>query len=355
MTLETTTGMAAQADARPRKGLRLNNVGELRVLFAASVMFSHSLLLLDPDGYRLVRIVLNSEAAVQGFFILSGFLVFGSYGRIAEPLLFWRHRLVRIYPGYCVAVLVFLALGLTQAGLLGAEIAWSDVPAYLAANLSTLNFFQPEVGGVFAGNPMQAINGALWSIKVEIMFYAAVPLLFALGRRVGFHLLAALLIVAGALYWPTLQFASAHAGIDLPLSLKFQLPGQLHYFGLGVALFALAQGRIGRPAFAAIVLLTLALLLAAAQVREAIQAAVLVGIIGGGTALPALPDTQGGRDLSYGIYLAHFPIIQLLLAAAGADLPLLLYLSAVVVLAIAYAQFSWHLVEKPSLALGGKR
>lgn len=351
MTFETTQGVPARPDAPQRAVLRLNNVGELRLLFAASVMLSHSLLLLDPDGFRIVRTVLNSEAAVQGFFILSGFLVFGSYSRIAEPLRFWRRRFARIYPGYCAAVLVFLALGLIQAGLRGVEIEWSALPRYLLANLSTLNFLQPEVGGVFAGNPISAINGALWSIKVEMMFYAVVPVLFVVGRVAGFVALAVMLIVAGTLYWPLLQVTGELAGTAVPLSFKFQLPGQLHYFGLGVALFALASGAMGKRAFLAVVLLAVALLVIAGQPREALQAGVLVAIIAIGTAMPALPDVQRGRDVSYGIYLAHFPIVQLLLAGGVAALPLPLYVGAVVVLATAYALFSWRFVEKPALAL----
>ena len=344
---------AAPAAAR---GVRFNNISHLRLLFAASVMVSHALLLLDPNSYRLIRIVLNSEAAVQGFFILSGMLVFGSFARIASASSFWRRRLARLYPGYAVAVLVFAGLVLAQAMLQGVAVEWDTVPRYLAANLATLNFLQPTIGGVFEDSHQPAINGALWSIKVELMFYAFVPLLFAIGRRVGFGLLAAALIAAGVLYWPVLLWLGEQAGVGIPVSFKFQLPGQVHYFALGVGLFAVTEGRIDMRAMALLVGLMIALLALVGQSREALQAAVLVAIIGGVSRLPAVAEPFGGRDLSYGIYLAHFPLIHILLAAgAAAVLPVGAFVALVVVLAGLYALASWHLIEKPALALGKPR
>lgn len=358
MTIESTerTGHKVRLTAPKAGSVLFNNVSHLRLLFAASVMVSHSLLLLEPDGFRTLRTILNSEAAVQGFFILSGMLVFGSFSRIQSWGTFWRRRAVRIYPGYVVAVILFLCLALLQVHLRGIAVAWGEVPRYLAANLSTLNFIQPTIDGVFQGNPLQPINGALWSIKVEIMFYLCVPALYWIGQRIGFGKLAAGLIVAGALWWPLLVWFGSQIGQEIALSYKFQLPGQLHYFALGVGLFAVTQGSIGRGALAGLVALMLTLLIAAGQPREALQALVLVCVIGTLTHLPAMGEPFGGRDLSYGIYLAHFPIVQLLIAAGvAAALPVPVYVAVVVTLAALYALGSWHLVEKPALAFGGRK
>jgi peptidoglycan/LPS O-acetylase OafA/YrhL len=350
VTLETNSAVTSHGVETHPRGVRLNNVAELRLLFASSVMLSHSALLANPDGYRVLRTLLNSEASVQGFFILSGFLVCGSFSRIGDPLVFYKRRLLRIYPAYLVAVLLFLALGLGQAMLRGIPIAWGELPRYLAANLTTLNFLQPTVGGVFAGNPMPAINGALWSIKVELMFYALLPLLYAIGQRISLAALAALLIAGGALYWPVLNWLGDSWGMAVPLSLKFQLPGQIHYFGIGIALFARSRGQISNFTLLALIVWALALLMAFSGGREAIQALVLVAIIGGGTVLPQVRDVFGGQDISYGVYLSHFPTIQLLLAAGMGAAPFGLYLACVVVIAVAYGIASWRLIERPALA-----
>lgn len=46
-----------------------------------------------------------------------------------------------------------------------------EVFKYVAANLVFLNFTHPNLPGLFESNSLQAINGALWTLKIEVMFY----------------------------------------------------------------------------------------------------------------------------------------------------------------------------------------
>ncbi len=341
--------VSARQPVAAAPGTRLNNIAELRLLFAASVVFSHAFTLLAADRFLLIRIILNSEAAVQGFFILSGYLVFGSYDRLREPLTFYRRRLLRIYPGYLAAVLLFSGLAIVQALLAGERVEWGQLPRFAVANLTALNFLQPQIGGVFASNPLNVINGALWSIKVELMFYALVPILFYLARRFSFGLLAAAMIVVGTSWWPALQLIAAELGRAIPVSFKFQLPGQLHFFGLGIALFAHVGGNLSRARLLVLLGATAVMLLLGAGPRDALQAMALVAIIGVMSALPQARDIFRNQDISYGIYLCHFPIIQLLIAAGAANWPLGAYLTAVVLSVLAYGVFSWRFIEGPAL------
>ena len=48
-----------------------------------------------------------------------------------------------------------------------------------------LNFAHPNLPAVFANNSMQAVNGALWTLKIEVLFYISVPLLVWLFRWTG--------------------------------------------------------------------------------------------------------------------------------------------------------------------------
>ena len=354
MSLESSAAVVDHKVVTHPAWVRLNNVTELRLLFAFSVVLSHAAALVDPNGFRLFRVVLNSEAAVQGFFILSGYLVCGSYDRIRHPLLFYKRRFLRIYPAYFVAVMLFITLGIGQALLLGTGMSWYQVPRYLFANLTTLNFLQPGVDGVFARNPIQVVNGALWSIKVEIMFYALLPLIYFIGQRLSFVRLGLALILAGALWWPALNWLSAYSGVGLPISFKFQLPGQLHFFGLGIVLFARSKAQISTMTTAAIVAGAMLLLLGLGEWRGAVEVLALITIIGGVSSLPQIKDLLPGQDISYGFYLCHFPLIQLLVAAGFGQWPFLLYLSLAVVLTLSYGMLSWRWIERPALAWGGR-
>lgn len=51
---------------------------------------------------------------------------------------------------------------------------------YIFWNTLMLNFMCPILPGVFNGNP---VNGALWTIKVEIGFYLILPVLISVLDR----------------------------------------------------------------------------------------------------------------------------------------------------------------------------
>lgn len=329
-----------------------NNLADLRFVFALFVVISHTVQLADIDGLFVLRVIFSSDTAVQAFFILSGFLTVNSFERSGREIdKFYVRRFLRIMPAYTAAVLFFCALGLTQALSFGRDVSLYDIGQYLVANLSLLNFLHPGIDGVFAGNPYTEINGALWTIKVEVGFYILVPLICLLGNRLSFFAVAALLILIGVLWMPGLQWA-AEIGLPTHPSLSHQLPGQLAYFGLGVLLFWVSQAPERSRLAAATVAVGALISLALGEPRAAVQIALLSLVIYWVIQLPQL--VPGKRaDLSYGIYLCHFPIIQLLVNWRGwYGLEEYLLLLIVPALAFAYAMASWRLVEEPAMNLG---
>ena len=202
---------------------------------------------------------------------------------------------------------------------------------------------------------MTAVNGALWSIKVELMFYAVLPLLYWGARRTSFFLVSLLLVAGGVLWWPALHGAGVWMGHAIPVSMKFQLPGQIHFFGLGMALFAVSAGAMSRAGLVTVGASAIGLLLFLGESGDALHVAVLVVLVGGMSWLPQVRDVFAGQDISFGIYLCHFPIIQMLLAGGAGEWPFELYLATVVVLAVAYGLASWRWIERPALTLSRGR
>ncbi len=324
------------------------NLTELRIFFALCVVIAHSNVLSgNPQGFIMGNIF-SSEYAVQGFFIISGFLVMMSYHRTADLLRYYKKRLYRIYPGYLMAILFFLVLALIMSETKLYQLR--DIGSYLVANLIFLNFLEPSIPGVFAELRNPEINGALWTIKIEVMFYLLVPIIYFICERVSILIVIFVMACVGMLWPSILDIAGEVIGRDLPLSLDHQLPGQLHYFAIGLLMYAYDKDRehvlfyVG--VFASI--LFCALLIKGMEVPTVMLA--LVSLIYFVSSLPQLTIFFVKNDISYGVYICHFPIIQLMLSNNwGTAFDGVLFIMLVMMLSITYAVMSWRLIESPFL------
>jgi peptidoglycan/LPS O-acetylase OafA/YrhL len=90
---------------------RTNNFDLLRLLFASLVALVHTAELTRLELLAPLRHLLLGEVAVDGFFVISGFLVFASYERSRSLGHYYSKRLRRILPGY-LTVVTLSALGL---------------------------------------------------------------------------------------------------------------------------------------------------------------------------------------------------------------------------------------------------
>mgnify|MGYP000880104343 CR=1 FL=1 len=327
------------------QALAENNFDLLRLLFAGTVCLVHVHELSGLPQLKWLADVLSTAVAVKAFFVVSGFLIFMSYERSTSLASYASKRLRRIYPAYGTVV-VLCALGLAAASTLPAadyfSLAWLR---YLLANLAFLNFLQPTLPGVFATNPLTAVNGALWTLKVEVMFYLAVPLFACLFRRVP--RLPAMVLIYGAsvTYHAWLTAAAERTGVGLYSELARQLPGQLSYFMAGAFLYyhrAFFARYRTRFLLAAVVILAIHRS-SPLPACEPFALAVIVVFFG---LFPYLGNFGKCGDFSYGAYILHFPITQLFVQAGWFNDSPWLFLSAVVLAVAVAAVLMWHLVEK---------
>jgi peptidoglycan/LPS O-acetylase OafA/YrhL len=192
---------------------------------------------------------------------------------------------------------------------------------------------------------MSAVNGALWTLKIEVMFYLSVPVFAYLFRKVP--RLPALLFVyiASVAYFALLTVAAERTGSGLYHELARQLPGQLSYFMSGAFLYYYLPFFVRHKAYflaAAVAVLAINRNVPLPAL-EPFALAVVVVFFG---LFPYVGNFGKHGDFSYGAYILHFPIIQLFVQAGWFGDSPALFLAAVVVAVAAGAVLMWHGVEK---------
>jgi peptidoglycan/LPS O-acetylase OafA/YrhL len=339
---------------------RLNNFDVLRLVAAALVAVLHVVELSGAPALQAALGGLPTQWGLPIFFVLSGHLVFASWMQAPAWRTYGSKRLRRILPAYVAVVLLCAVLGgffstLTWQDYLGSPGWWR----YLVANLSFLNFLQAQLPGVFTDQPMPGIvNGALWTIKVELMFYAVVPAFAWAVRRWGSHRALGLGFVLSAAWWVYFTAWAVQSGHLIGHEMAKQMPGQLMYFLAGAWAWCqreqLRRWGHGLGAFG-LVIMTLVTLFDGHPLHGPDVWDVLAPI--GRTALgmwaalgvPHVRALQPRHDLSYGLYLWHFPVIQACVAMGLFANTAWLGLTAALLATVLLAWASWHLIEAPAL------
>jgi peptidoglycan/LPS O-acetylase OafA/YrhL len=316
-----------------------NNFTLLRLLLALMVVVGHFKLLSGTD-YPSFPFNL-ADAAVDCFFVVSGYLIAGSYERTRGLWSFYIRRVFRLYPMYACIVIVqtVVMLALLPAGPFSEPTATLH---YLAANLLFANFLQYDIGGVLNGLYNPSINPSLWTLKIEISFYLIVPLVYVFTRRFGWSVLLAIFLGSVAYDLVTL-----HLGAD---RLAKQIPGQMQFFVVGMALYMYGQ-RLRAPFWLSCVV-TVLFLLAWTEFHP-IPPGLRPLIVAAFVYCFALctPVLRMQSDMSYSVYLVHGPLIQtlLLLGLFHDTLPML---AAVVCAVLLLAYIGERLVERPGNEFG---
>src|SRR5579863_9238378 len=220
--------------------MRPNNFDLARLILAGIVVFFHCGALSHVPALEGLA-NLDSEAAVEGFFCISGCLIFASWERSPHLRDYVEKRARRILPAYyaATAVCLFIAMVLFHRFAVG---------KFLVANVTFANFLHPGIDGVFDHNPENnAMDGSLWTIRIELMFYCVVPIIVWICRRVGrdrFLITTAILSVIyryaleGKL--PVPDFAPHSLSHFLHTrhgSLAVALPGQWSLFASGALIY----------------------------------------------------------------------------------------------------------------------
>ena len=331
---------------------RSNNLNLIRLIAAFAVLVSHAFPIALGSGaeepLELQTGLSLGGHAVAVFFVLSGLLIARSFDRADSHLRFATARVMRLFPGLTVVLVLTVAVGalLTTRGL-SAYLTDPATLLYVPGNLS-LYFLKFSLPGVFADNPMgPSINGSLWTLFYEVVCYFGVFVLGVLGllrSRAGFTIVFAGLAAA---FFVSLDWAPT-AGLTYRLDMLAHLAFP---FGLGVLAYVW-RDRVPVDYRVAVGLwLLAALLVQTAALLPMIMVALGYSTIWFGFAVkgPLLAYNRIG-DYSYGLYIYAFPVQQTLVHLFPGMTPLANILAALPV-TLLLAALSWFLVERRALSM----
>lgn len=353
-----------QTDVRRRPIFASKTIGEvftsrdnrltlIRIALATAVLIEHAIIVtqgpefpppLAINGWSL------SYAAVNAFFILSGFLIADSLERRRDPFEFAVARALRLLPALiALSIAAILIVGPAVTDL-GWREYWASTQTWFYP-INVLGFLDTSQGpaGIFSDNPWAGeFSAPLWTLRYEVIAYVGAALLFFSPwpwGRLG-HLGIFVLTVTGhvliSVYWPE---APALVQSAARLSAAFTLGMVVHGW----------RHRIPVLPYPVFVALPLWLVLGSSPLAEVFMNLAIgsvmfaIGFFG----LGRWPTGADIPDWSYGIYIWHYPVMQIVLFADPAADPVKIGMVAVPV-TLAVSALSWTFVERPSLSLKPK-
>jgi peptidoglycan/LPS O-acetylase OafA/YrhL len=326
----------------------------LRIIFATLVLLAHAPELTDGNRSReiLSRLTHSNVTfgafGVDGFFLLSGFLIVRSWQVSPDFFSFLRKRVLRIFPGYIVATLLStLVVGLLAPGV---RPFFERLDLHFVKSIFDLK--GPATPSVFPGLPYSVVNGSLWTIIYEFRCYILVALFGICGlyRRLAVWLACTVVLL----------------GLMIPTNLTAHLPWpRVFYSILGdpdqvirlVAIYFVGgcfyifrrNIQFHRPfAIGAFAALLCVCVLTPAHFEPAL--AVFGGYLMfylGQIPIKSLEWMKKFPDISYGIYLYGWPVESLWIWYRHGS-PWVTFLISTVICFV-LGSLSWHLVERPML------
>jgi peptidoglycan/LPS O-acetylase OafA/YrhL len=332
---------------------RDNNFDILRVLAASLVIWGHGWELTKTLGEPVIAL---SGAALAGaplgvwiFFFISGYLVSESF-QTRSLLTFIEARFLRIYPAFLASLIFGVLIGACVSTLPLAEY-WRHEQTWRYIYRSLLTDIQFNLPGVYATLPFaNGINGALWTIPIEMMMYVGVMIagLLTLLRRPTM----ALVVMSSLMI--ALAIEPSRVLLIPRINQVYALPAVL-CFAFGI-IFYTNRERIPLHGAGVVLLIGLIILTGRAHPPGNIFVCAAIAYTTAWFAFhPHLRVKIPARigDVSYGLYVYAFPIQQTVIYNFAAIGPWTLFAVALPITAFV-GWVSWHVIEKRALALKGK-
>jgi len=331
-----------------------NTFTALRIGFALLILYGHAIMIpigLPIYGEWAVFIDTIVQYALDGFFILSGYMIAASLARSNDMLSYSLSRFLRIFPGLIFTVLILWLVVGPLFSELSFEEYWSHQQTW-AFPAMVLSQADPMAGlpDVFNASPVgEAMNGPLWTIRYELMAYVGVGILAAIGlfQRARMVIFWAVLVSIASVFYQifgytgigddTIASMARFAPAYLIGSAFYAARDHLHlspgYVGLALLAAFASQGNPLGPVMTQIALAWLFLSLGYIDIPGKIGASI-----------------RNVEDVSYGIYIMHWPIGMMAFSLFPQSSSTTLF-AIMLPAAIAAAWVQRVCVEKPALKM----
>lgn len=337
---------------------RANSFDAIRLLAALGVFSAHHV---GMSGHSEPRLpfgeITLANASLFVFFGLSGFLVTQSLQRDSNPLRYGAARALRIYPGYLVSLAMALLVGAALSRLpLGSFLAHDETRSFLHNNpLIVTTPTRLSLPGVLEASPWPNLVTPIWTLKYELLLYAAALAASRLTPRFASSYAPGLLLAASAI-----AFVGVTGVWSIPPEDRFYA----HYNPFNAARFALAfaagaacalsRATMSRRSAYLWLIPAVGLLISPSLVLVKACAIVLIVVgaveVGASRLLHSVALRRIG-DLSYGVYLYGYPVQNIMTSYVFDRADLARSLPASLIVTLACAALSWHWVERPCLRL----
>lgn len=330
-----------------------NNFDLVRITAAASVIVSHAFAQVygaaTAEPLASLSVYTLGQHAVNIFFLLSGLLVSASLDRTRSLVAFATSRSLRIFPGLivCVVVVAFILGPIVTTHDVGAYLISPDPYSYVVGTVALVSTAAP-LPGVFDTLPEAgAVNTPLWTLKYEVLVYAALVIIAAVGiwrRPLLFWLFFSLLVFFHTAAEVRHDHPDDHVMLDHLLRFMF-------CFFLGSAAYRL-RNVVRLSAHGALLAAALLLVINGTILEESIGYGAVGYLILCFAALPmnSLRMLSARGDISYGLYIYGWPVAQSVLLIAP-DFGAIELAVVSLVVASLLAAASWLLIERPTLNL----
>lgn len=328
---------------------RNNALNVWRLVLASGVILGHSWPLTGRKLHPPVEQLLT-QGWVDGFFVISGFLITSSWVRNPRLREYVVARALRIFPGLwvCLAVVAFAIapIGVAIQGGSAVRLLLSPAPITYLLNNAVLNVYHAGIDGTPKNVPFPGVwDGVLWTLIFELFCYIAVAVAGVAGlvnRRWPTPILFTLFLVAAVLVSYPLHTVPTLIQMVTRFALVFAAGAVLHEFR------DVIPARWSLVALSAVIVLVTGLLVPNYRILAALPLAYAVVVSG---ALLHHKRLRLRTDLSYGVYIYAWPMQQLLVICGLGFLPPLAFAVVAAIATLPLAALSWFLVEKRALSL----